>query len=264
MIPAKRRIRILELLRHEDMRSIQDLAAELDVSHMTIRRDVAELERAGQVLAVTGGVRLAGRMLTEPGHDEKMLAQVEQKRAMAVAVAERIGDGRAVYLDAGTSTFAVAPLLTGRSGLTVVTNDFAIAAYLMDFPEIELFHTGGRVDHANRSAVGDFAAATVAGLRLDVAVVSCSSWDALGVTTPSEAKVGVKRAAMVSSAVTVLLADSTKFGRRALHRVAGLGSFDVVVTDDGLAADDAEAVAAAGVELVVCAVGAQAAAVAGQ
>ena len=252
MIPEERRQFLLQRLEKKHTLSISELSKTLGVSSMTIRRDIKELERLGQVVAVSGGVRLTSRILKEPPYTSKLRTEIGYKRAIARESLKFVSEDQALFLDAGTTCFQIAQLLAGRTNLAVVTNDFSTAAVLMDHPAIELFHTGGRVDHANRSAVGMAAAAFIDTMNFDVAFISSSSWDVKhGLTTPDQAKVLAKRKAMAAASLNVLVGDSTKFGRFGKFKIADLKSFDYVITDNRLADKDAEEIHDLGVKLIL-------------
>lgn len=251
VIPEQRQHQILQLLHHEPVLSYHQLAQALGVSHMTVRRDAAVLAENGRVRLTQGGVAAAHSMGTEPPRRDKAAVNTVAKAAIAHAAAELVEDSMAVYLDAGTTISALAPLLGARRDLTVVTNDLSTATALLDHPGVDLIMVGGRVDQANHSTVGRLAALTVAELSLDLAFLSCSSWDTKhGVTTPVEAKVDPKRAAIASASRSLLLADSAKFGSFARHRVTPLQDLDRIITDEGLDPTDAARVTALGVDLV--------------
>ncbi|GAB2935522.1 DeoR/GlpR family DNA-binding transcription regulator [Streptomyces mayteni] len=252
LIPDQRRELLIRLLRGHSVLSVHQLTELLGVSHMTVRRDIAALERQGRAYSVPGGVRIAGQLHDEPSFVDKSTMDQPAKLAIARRAGELLHDNTTVYLDAGTTCQAVVPELAKRRGMTVVTNDFTTANALMGDPSVQVIHTGGHVEHANRSAVGRLAALALGELALDLAFVSTSSWDlARGVTTPSAPKVEVKRAAMAAANRSVLLAGSAKYGTFGMYRVAGLGEFEAVVSDEGLSPAAREALREAGVELLL-------------
>lgn len=251
LIPDQRREKLLKHLRRDGVLSVQQITQLFGVSHMTVRRDIAELERQGLVFTVPGGVRIASQVRSEPSHQAKTRVEQPQKEAMASRAASLVEDGMTLYLDAGTTLLAVVPHLVHHERLTVVSNDFSTVDRLMtEAPHLEIIHVGGQVEAANRSTVGRLAAATLRHLALDMAFISTSSWDLLrGVTTPSDAKVEVKRAALDSSRSAVLVAGSSKFGTFGKYRVAPLADFDAIITDSALTEAAAEGVRDSGPEL---------------
>jgi DeoR/GlpR family transcriptional regulator of sugar metabolism len=251
LIPEQRRELILKHLRREQVLSFNQLSALLDVSHMTIRRDISVLEEEGRALSVPGGAKIASRLHVEPSHDEKALVDSAEKTAMAAVAATLVHDAMTIYLDAGTTMLAMVPHLADLRDLTVVTNDVAIARELMDHPTTELLLVGGRVDTHNQSTVGRLAAMMLRELVIDVAFVSTSSWDLKrGVTTPAESKVEVKQAAVSVSSETVLVAASSKYGTFGKYKALDVADVDVVVSDAGLSDATVAGIGALGVRVL--------------
>ena len=234
MIPVERQRAILRALRGGGSASINDLADALDVSHMTIRRDIRALEAAGRVTSVSGGVTLPARLAADASHLEKAGLHPAEKTAIARRAAEMVGEGDLVYLDAGTTTLAIASELSDRPDLTFVTNDLAIATFLSERSPSELYVAAGRVDRANLSTEGEMVAAVIAEFNIDVAFMSTSSFDLRGISVPSGAKKVVKQAIVAASTATALVTDSTKYGKVAALRAVPLHDLDAIVTDAGL------------------------------
>lgn len=243
LIPEQRRDLIVEHLRRDSVLSYRQLAALVGVSHMTVRRDVAELEQQGRVTATPGGAKIVSRLTVEPPRTEKSTADVREKDAIARHAATLVRDSMTIYLDAGTTLQAIRPHLEPFRELTVVTNDLVIARSVLDHPGIDVIVAGGRVDKRNDSTVGRLPALILHELSLDIAFLSTSSWDLpRGVTIPDEAKVEPKKAAVRAATTSVLVAASSKYGTFGRYRVLGLDELDLVVTDTGLSAADAAAV----------------------
>jgi len=240
MIPAERQRAILNALREKPVISIHELTDRLDVSHMTIRRDIIKLEQEGKVASVTGGVQLTEPLLHELPHDDKMEQQSREKRLIGMAAAENVRDGMSIYLDAGTTTLEIARAIASLVNITVITNDFVIASLLMHSSQCQLFHTGGRVDRNNQSCVGNRVADFLSNFNLDLAFISTSSWHSRGISTPAEDKVAVKRAAIRVAKSSILVTDATKYGKVAQFHVVDLDQFDQIITDSRLPAVCAE------------------------
>lgn len=250
LIPEQRRESIVQHLQRERVLSFRQLTELLGVSHMTVRRDVAVLEEQGRVASTPGGAKLAPRLLAEPSRAEKAGVDVAAKDAIARAAAGFVRDTMTIYLDAGTTVQAMRPYLQDVSDLTVVTNDLATVEAFLDHPSVDLIAVGGRVERSNLSTMGRLARLVLSELSIDVAFVSSSSWDLQhGVTTPVEAKVEAKRAAIEVAEQSVLVADASKYGRFAKYRALRLDEVDAVVTDAALDADAARSLRDAGVDL---------------
>jgi DeoR/GlpR family transcriptional regulator of sugar metabolism len=154
MIPVERQQRILQLLAERGVVSIVELTDWLQVSHMTIRRDIQKLEEQGRVLSVSGGVSLSQRIKSEPSHAAKRSLMQGAKLAIARLAAAQVSEGSTVYLDAGTTSLELARELALREDLMIVTNDFMVCAYLIEHGRCRLYHTGGQVIRENQSCAG--------------------------------------------------------------------------------------------------------------
>ncbi len=251
MIPAERQHFILSCLADRDVMSIAELTERLGVSHMTVRRDIQKLEESGRVMSVSGGVKLPERIEFEPSHHVKAEIRAADKQAIGRAAAATVRDGAVIYLDAGTTTLQVAHGVAERHDLTVVTNDFVIAAYLSANSRCALYHTGGLVERANQSCVGDATADAIARFNFDVAFISASSWSIAGITSPSESKRPVKRAAVRTARRAVFVTDSSKYGVVGAFNILPLDIFDTVITDAGLEASVVAAIEHLGVAVTI-------------
>lgn len=250
--PSQRREMIIRRLRREQTLSFVQLTEIFNCSHMTVRRDIALLEQEGLVFSIPGGVRLASQMRNEPSHDNRVILESPQKQRMAVIAAQYIKPGMSVYLDAGTTTLCLVPHIQLLEGVTVVTNDFSIVMALAGARHVKVIHTGGELDHDNITSIGTLAADTLRNLATDIAFISSSSWDLQrGITTQSEAKVAVKKAAMAGASQVVLMATSSKYGTFGMYRIAELERFDPIISDDALTTDSAAGIRRSGIELLL-------------
>ncbi|OIN05548.1 DeoR/GlpR family DNA-binding transcription regulator [Oceanisphaera psychrotolerans] len=252
MIPAERRDYIYRYVHERNIVPINELARELDVSHMTVRRDIQWLETEGKVVSVSGGVKLNDAVKQELPYSEKAGIRHHNKVAIGQAAAAMVEDGQVIYLDAGTTTFEVAKGIARKAHLTVVTNDFTIINYLMQYPQLTLFHTGGLVDTRNRSCVGQAAASLLQSLNLDLAFISSSSWELeRGMSTPAEDKVMVKQALLQVARRRILVSDSSKYGKYGMFRICPLQALTDIICDAGLADETAEQVRSLGLQLTL-------------
>ncbi|QPZ38234.1 DeoR/GlpR family DNA-binding transcription regulator [Paramicrobacterium chengjingii] len=250
LIPDQRREAIMRHLRRDQVLSFKQLSDLLGVSHMTIRRDVSQLEEDGHAISIPGGAKIASRLVSEPSHEQKTLIDSAEKAAMAQLASSIVRPSMAIYLDAGTTMLAMVPMLAEIDDLTIVTNDLMTAHSVLTNTSAELITVGGRVDRDNQSTVGLLAANMLDDLAVDIALLSTSSWDLRhGVTTPSEAKVEVKRAALRMSSQAVLVAGSSKYGSFGKYKALDLSEVDIVVTDGGLSDGAAAGIRALNVDV---------------
>ena len=251
MIPAQRQQAIITILEQQGIVGIAELTDSFGVSHMTIRRDIQYLAEKGQVVLISGGVRLAESLETEPPRKVKTALQFTEKALIAREAALNVAQGTTVYLDAGTTCLAIATQLAQRDDITVLTNDFAIASYLIESSQCELYHTGGRVVRENESCAGESAARFIAGVNIDISFISAPSWDMQYISTPMESKVPVKQAAVAASARNILVSDSSKYGKVGFFKAVPLRDLDAVITDNGLDPLVRKALTTMGLDVVI-------------
>lgn len=234
MIPAERQKKILALLKNQEVVSISELVDLFNVSHMTIRRDIEKLESVGKVSSVSGGVQLTKYLHTELSHDIKITQFSDEKERIGKMAASVIRPHMTIYLDAGTTTLEIARQLVQRDDLLIITNDFAIAAFLMTHSVNDIYHTGGKVDRHNQSTVGGKVADFLHGMNIDMAFISTSSWNLKGLSTPNEDKVVVKQAIADVSKSIYLVSDTSKYGQVAAFHALDIDRIDTIVTGSEL------------------------------
>lgn len=210
------------------------------VSVMTVHRDLAELARQGIVRRYRGGASAQPSSVFESNIEFRLRTAQPEKAAIAALARELVEPGMSVLLDDATTTLALARLLPGIEPLTVVTNYLGALLALRGAPGIRLIGVGGTYSGTHDSFNGVGCVEAVSSLNVDLAFVSVSSMTPTMTYHREQEIVVVKRAGMAVAERSVLLMDSSKIGRRALHRVAPVADFDLVVTDSGV---DREALA---------------------
>ena len=237
MLAAERRARIVSAIRRQGTVRVTELAELFDVSEMTIRRDLDELDHGGAVVKVHGGATLpAAASSDEPGFDAKAQRQRAEKVAIAAAAVRLLEPGGTIGLSAGTTTFALAQAMADLRDLTVVTNSMRIAGVLHAQPEAghTVVLTGG-VRTQSDALVGPLAVTALEGLHLDVVFLGVHGIDVrAGFTTPNLLEAETDRALTAAGRRLVVLADHTKWATIGLSTIAPLDRADVLVTDAGL------------------------------
>ncbi|MEU6593405.1 DeoR/GlpR family DNA-binding transcription regulator [Streptomyces sp. NPDC046881] len=255
--PAARQAALAGLVLAEGSASAAELAERFGVSLMTIHRDLDELERQGIVRKFRGGVTAQPSGVFESNVQYRLKTMRPQKAALAERAMRQIEPGMAVLLDDSTSTLEIARRLRlGRvTPLTVVTNFLEAINLLADQRGIRLMALGGDYDPLHSSFLGVSCVEAVGRLRVDVGFVSTSGVHDGYAYHQEQHIVSVKRAMLDIAARNVLLADHTKLGRVALHRVAPLSRFDLLLVDDGAAPEALRDLDEHEVRYEVCATG---------
>ncbi|NMR19576.1 DeoR/GlpR family DNA-binding transcription regulator [Cellulomonas fimi] len=261
MFAHERQDRIADVVADRGRVTVAELAAELDVTPETVRRDLDTLEGVRRLRRVHGGAVAMHRVsLSEPSLLERRTQRLDEKNRIADAALALVPAGRAasVILDAGTTTERLADrLATWRAErvgdeLLVITNALPIASVLAASVEIQLDLLGGRVRGLTSALVGPTTTRQLDALRADVAFVGANGLTAdFGLSTPDSAEAAVKAAMVRSARRVVALVDSSKLGEDTLVRFATLDQIDALVTDDSPPPDLARALAEAEVEVVV-------------
>jgi DeoR/GlpR family transcriptional regulator of sugar metabolism len=230
--PAQRQAEIAEYVVGQGSVAATDLAERFGVSLMTIHRDLDELERQGVVRKHRGGVSAQPSSVFESNVSYRLQAALAEKQALARQARSLVEPGMAVMLDDSTSTLELARLLLdGITPLTVVTNFLESVKLLAGRPGIRLLALGGEYHPTHDSFLGVPCIEAIEALRVDLLFASTSAVAGGYAYHQEQEIVLVKRAMMRAAQRSVLMVDHTKLGRVALHRLAPLREFELVLTD---------------------------------
>lgn len=234
---------ILSLLRamQTELR-VDDLARMLDVSGLTIRRDLAALAGKAAIIRTHGGCIAAGRAALEAGYHRKAARNFALKQAIGRAAAAEVRPGQVLLINDGSTTYHVAAHLEGRGPLTVYTNSLAMLTDLSRTRDVAVYILGGRYDPDLYSLQGILAEQVLETLRIDLCFLGADAVSRDGqclVATPEEAS--LTRTMLRRAERRVLLADHTKVeagGPGAAY--GGLGDFHLWITTPGMAPENLE------------------------
>ena len=234
--PHERRRRILDALASGSV-SVNELARRMNVSEVSIRRDLAALHHEGRLLRVYGGAIPSDRVAYEFSFKEKEAQHSAEKQAIGRAAAELVEQGDAVFVDSGTTPLAAALALIHRQPALIVTINLAVASACAGRKETNVLVPGGKVSPISPDIYGEWTLEFLSRLTVDVAFIGCDSVDPKdGFYAVNTGIAAVARLMTERSRKTCLLADSSKFGRPSVCRIGRLSELDAVITDRGLAA----------------------------
>ncbi len=235
--PTTRQERIAEYVMRHGSAATKDLAAQFDVSVMTIHRDLDKLEKQSVLRKYRGGATALPSSVFESNFRYRLATANAEKNAIARLALTKVETGQAVMLDDSTTALALARLLPTVAPITVITNFHAAIKDLIKADGIHLIALGGEYMPGHEAFVGANCVDAIASLRSDVLFMSTSAVSG-GVAFQQEQEiVMIKRAMMASATKRVLLVDHNKFGKTALNKVAPLTDFDLVVVDAGTPED---------------------------
>lgn len=246
----QRRARLRELIRTEGFVSIPDLRAALDVSESTIRRDLDFLEAESEVRRTHGGVFFTGQAASMRLFEDRRAGGWDRKRQVAVAASRLIENHDTLLLDGGSTTYELARQLAGRP-LQIVTNSLPLANLFAASDQADLVMLGGYVHSRTSVSLGPYANEMLRSLNVQKAVLSIAGADHRGYYNSNLLLVETERAMMECADETVVVADSSKFGKSSLAKLCELSQVHTVVSDEGLDEQWRRALKKAGVNLII-------------
>ncbi|MGL4207163.1 MAG: DeoR/GlpR family DNA-binding transcription regulator [Aeromonadaceae bacterium] len=247
----QRRHAIITLLAERGELSVDSLAREFETSEVTIRKDLAELERNGLLLRRYGGAVPVPQELVADVPEAEQVSK--RKLAIAKAAASLIRDHNRIIIDSGSTTAALIPELGKLRGLVVMTNSLTVAAALRELEnEPTLLMTGGTWDPHSEAFQGQVAEQVLRSYDFDQLFIGAAGIDpARGSTTFNEL-IGVSRVMAEVAREVVLLAESHKVGRKIPNLELPWSSIDLLITDEGIDGDLKAQIEQQGVQ-VICA-----------
>ncbi|WP_134496070.1 DeoR/GlpR family DNA-binding transcription regulator [Microvirga pakistanensis] len=222
---------IVDLARLQGRVNVDDLAARLEVTQQTIRKDLNELCELRLMTRVHGGAIIASGVENVAYEARRLIAQAE-KQAIGAATARLIPNNSSLFINIGTTTEEVARALQDHEGLLVITNNLNVANLLYRHPKIDVIVTGGPVRRADGAVIGAAAVDIVRQFKVDYAVIGTSAIDEDGSLLDFDVReVRVSRAIIDNARNVVLVADHLKAERSAPVRIGHLREVDIFVTD---------------------------------
>jgi len=227
----ERKQTILAILSEQGSISVSTLSQDLGVSEVTIRSDLKELEEKGFVNRTRGGAAPA----MHRDILERQRVRLDIKNRIAKAAAELVKDGDVIMIEAGTTTALVAKYLMGKRDVHIVTNSLLVFSYARLNPSLQITMTGGEFRRATESMVGPIALETIDKLNVRLAFVGTDGFSVeRGMSTHLVEGAEIVKAMKRHAETTVLVADSTKYGKVGFASVLPLSEVNCIITDSEL------------------------------
>lgn len=252
MFAEQRKSAIINRVNTNTSVSLSELLADFHVSETTIRRDLSQLENAGELIRTHGGAiqnEAAAFLQSAPKEQDE---HFKEKKSIANIVAGMVKRGDTVLLDSGTTTAQIARALRAMP-ITLVTNSAAISSeFAASKAEMEIHSTGGLFRWQTNSFVGSAAESYLLQIRPDIAFISAEGISiSSGATTSHLLEAGIKKT-MVSVARRVfLVADHSKFGKELFCVIARADAFEGIITDRGISRKTAAQFTGAGIPIIM-------------
>ena len=245
---------ILKKLEEDRRVTIQDLSDLMMVSGVTIRKDLKILEDKNLLFLTRGGASISNPYAIERPIDEKELINEKEKQRIAKAALPIIGENDSIIIGSGTTMFHLARSLHPTKRLTVITPALKVALELCNRPNIEVLQLGGMIRPNSSSVAGTFAERILEDISSSILFLGADGIDLnFGISITNLAESSLNQKMMDVAQVVVIMADSTKFGRRGLGRICSLEQVKYIITDEGVSPSIVKQLEEKGVKVIIAA-----------
>ncbi len=232
LFAEERKKRIVDYINEKRRVTVPELCEFFSVSGATMRNDLRELGKSGQITRTHGGAIRRSRTGYEPVMDFRADKNLNAKRMIARAALEEIDDGDTIILDTGTTIKELAILLKYKNNISVVTNDIKVAAELEEAPGCDVYMVGGLLRKGFHCTVNNDVFTDLRKISVDKAFLGANSFSARkGASTPDIGQSEIKRQMIGISSKVILLCDSTKIETDSFINFATPEQIDLLITD---------------------------------
>ncbi|MCF0218793.1 MAG: DeoR/GlpR transcriptional regulator [Muribaculaceae bacterium] len=243
---------ILSQLQDKDIVFVNDLAHMLNVSLVTIRKDLTEMETNKQLYRVHGGARKLNPFANNRSVSEKEKLAREEKRVIGIEAAKLVTADDSIAIGSGTTVHAFARAIQPLHRLTAVSASLIVSDILADNESIDVIQLGGMLRHSSRSVVGRNAEDALSGFAFSKCYLGVDGIDFdFGITTTDVREAELNQCMIQSSQRTIILADSSKFGKRGFSKICNLQDIDLIITDAGATPQIVSKLEELGIEVII-------------
>lgn len=249
---AERHQYILTKLKTEGHVKVLDLCSDLNVSSVTIRKDLKLLEDKQLLYRTHGGGTLSNPYMVDRHVNEKEKIHRDEKSGIGHAAARLLEPNDCIIIASGTTVLSLARQIQPQGSLTVITAALNVAMELNRQPEIEVLVLGGMLRKSSSSATGSYAERILDDFSCSKLFLGVDGIDLeFGLSTTNVMEAQLNRKMITVAQRTIVLADSSKFGKRGFGRICGIEEVDTIITDNGISEHMFHSLQGMGVEVVV-------------
>jgi DeoR family transcriptional regulator of aga operon len=243
---------ILKKLKEDGKVEIQELSDIMQVSGVTIRKDLKLLEEKSLLFRTKGGGSIKNPYTNERPINEKEFINVDQKKKIAKAALAFTTQTDSIIIGSGTTVFELSRCLYPAKHLFVITPALKVALELYNRPNVEVLQLGGLIHNSSASAAGSFAERNLEDISCDILFLGVDGIDlTYGLTITNLTEASLNKKMIQLSQKLIIMADSSKFERRGLGRICGLDQVDSIITDEGIAPAVKEQLEERGVQIII-------------
>jgi DeoR family fructose operon transcriptional repressor len=244
----ERKKKILDALENAGNMDVHQLSVQLDISPVTIRRDLQQLADEGLLIRTHGGAMKAESGPRFPAFGDKAALFHEQKRQIGKLAASFVQPGDTIFLDCGSTVFCMCEHLLKIPGVRVITNSLPVLSALLPAPDISVNLIGGEVDRERKAVHGLQAVRHIESYHAAKAFIGVDGVSLQnGLTAFSEKEAAISTAMSRNAGTVYLLCDASKIGRDSYYKFASLSLFHYLLTDKGVSAEEVKALEGQGV-----------------
>lgn len=243
---------IITKLRKEGNVKVLDLCSELNVSSVTIRKDLKLLEDKQLLFRTHGGGTMSNPYTADKPVKEKEKIQSGEKSSIGEAAANLVEPNDCILIASGTTVLSLARNIYPKGNLTVITAALNVAMELIRHPEIEVIQLGGILRKSSSSVTGNYAENILEDFSCSKLFLGVDGIDLeFGLTTTNMMEAQLNKKMIKASQKTIVLADSTKFGKRGFGKICGLEDIEQIITDSGISDHMVESLKGMGIEITI-------------
>jgi DeoR family transcriptional regulator of aga operon len=249
---AERHKYILDTLAKEGFVRVLDAAKHLDVTTVTIRKDLKILEERGLLYRTHGSASPVNPHMKDRAVSEKEKIFPEEKRRIAIEASKLIEEDDYIIINTGSTISAFAENMQAKGRLTVVSASIKASMILSGRDDINVIQLGGNLRKRSMSVIGNFATDILKDITCSKVFLGVDGVDPeFGVTTSNIEEAELNRAMMNSALKTILLIDSSKFGRKGFGKICSLDKVDVIITDAAAPDSIMKDIEELGIEIII-------------
>lgn len=232
--------------------TINELTELTDVSGVTIRKDLKVLEEKGLLYITRGGASINNPYSSDRPIQEKATINADQKNNIARAAVKLIGSNDSIIIGSGTTAYCITQHLHPSTPLTVITPAIKVSLELCDRPNIEVLQLGGVIRKNSSSVAGFYAEYILESLSSALIFIGVDGIDLnFGFSISNLTEANINQKMINTSQVVVIVADSTKFGKRGIGKICNIDDVDYVITDNKVPKEYVSSLEEAGIQVII-------------
>lgn len=243
---------IMEVLEREGIVRVVDIAKELDVTTVTIRKDLKILEEKGLLYRTHGSASLLRPYITDENVTEKEKVNTSKKNRIGIEAAKMVEENDSIILNSGSTVLMFAEQIMPKGLLNVVTSSIKATLVLGDKPNVNIVQLGGHYRKRSISVTGNYTTSFLKDITCTKLFLGVGGIDVdYGVTTSNIEEVELNKAMMDAALRTIVLCDSSKFGQKGFGKICNIDKIDTIITDSGISNSMVKMIEDMGVNLIV-------------